>query len=76
VTCLSRYAVQDLITLGRLVPLKTALPRLTRRFYLINHPQKYFSSALNRFMTHCRHAKAVRTPEASFQLKCARPSLK
>jgi DNA-binding transcriptional LysR family regulator len=54
VTCLSRYAVQDLITLGRVVPLKTALPRLTRRFYLLHHPQKYFSSALSRFMTHCR----------------------
>jgi len=56
-TCLSRYAVQDLITLGRLLPLKTALPRLTRRFYLIHHPQKYFSAALNEFVTHCRNER-------------------
>jgi DNA-binding transcriptional LysR family regulator len=53
-TCLSRYAIQDLITLGRVLPLKTTLPRLTRRFYLIHHPQKYFSTALNEFVTHCR----------------------
>jgi DNA-binding transcriptional LysR family regulator len=59
-TCLSRYAVQDLITLGRVLPLKTTLPRLTRRFYLIHHPQKYFSTALNEFVTHCRNAKEVR----------------
>jgi DNA-binding transcriptional LysR family regulator len=54
VTCLSRYAVQDLITLGRVVPLETSLPRLSRRFYLLHHPQKHVSSALNRFITHCR----------------------
>jgi DNA-binding transcriptional LysR family regulator len=62
VTCLSGYAVQDLITLGRVLPLKTTLPRLTRRFYLIHHPQKYFSSALQRFMAHCRNETEARTP--------------
>ena len=56
-TCLSSYAVRDLITLGRVSPLKTTLPRPTRRFYLIHHPEKYFSSALNRFMTLCRNEK-------------------
>jgi DNA-binding transcriptional LysR family regulator len=60
-TCLSRYAVEDLITLGRVLPLRTTLPRLTRRFYLIHHPQKYFSSALNEFVTHCRNAREVRS---------------
>ena len=59
-TCLSRYAVEDLITLGRVLPLRTTLPRLTRRFYLIHHPQKYFSSALDEFVTHCRKQREIR----------------
>jgi DNA-binding transcriptional LysR family regulator len=60
-TCLSRYAVQDLITLGRVLPLRTTLPRLTRRFYLIHHPQKYFSPALTQFVAHCRKEREVRS---------------
>jgi DNA-binding transcriptional LysR family regulator len=55
-TCLSRCAVQDLITLGGLVPLKTTLPRLSRRFYLIHHDQKRFTRSLTQFITHCRGA--------------------
>ena len=53
-TCLSFAAVADLITLGRLQVLETALPRLTRRFYLIHHNQKQFSVSLERFIVHCR----------------------
>jgi DNA-binding transcriptional LysR family regulator len=55
-TCLSRSAVQDLITLGRLLPLKTTLPRLARRFYLIHHDEKRFTRTLTEFITHCRNA--------------------
>lgn len=51
--CLSLCAVQDLLTLGRLVVLETTLPRLTRRLYLIHHRQKRFSGNLQRFVTHC-----------------------
>jgi DNA-binding transcriptional LysR family regulator len=51
--CLSKDAVRDLVTLGRLVILKTTLPRLTRRFYLVHHRQKRFSANLQRFMDHC-----------------------
>ena len=58
VTCLSLYAVGDLITLGRLRVLQTTLPRLTRRFYLIYHQQKQFSAGLERFIEHCRGVKA------------------
>jgi DNA-binding transcriptional LysR family regulator len=58
-TCLSRYAVQDLITLRRLVPLKTTLPRLGRRFYLIHHEQKRFTPSLTRFIAHCRNAVKI-----------------
>jgi DNA-binding transcriptional LysR family regulator len=51
--CLSLCAVQDLLTLGRLVVLETTLPRLTRRLYLIHHRRKRFSANLQRFVTHC-----------------------
>ncbi len=51
--CLSLCAVQDLVTLGRLVVLRTTLPRLTRRFYLVQHRQKRLSGNLQRFVAHC-----------------------
>lgn len=51
--CLSLCAVQDLVTLGRLVILRTTLPRLMRRFYLVHHRQKRFSDNLQRFLVHC-----------------------
>ena len=51
--CLSLCAVQDLVTLGRLVVLRTTLPRLTRRFYRVHHRQKRLSGNLQRFVTHC-----------------------
>ncbi len=53
-TCLSLFAVQDLITLGRLVRVETTLPRLVRRFYLIHHRRKQFSKSLVRFVAHCQ----------------------
>ena len=52
-TCLSLCAVQDLLTLRRLVVVNSTLPRLTRRFYLIQHRQKQFSASLQRFVAHC-----------------------
>ena len=55
-TCLSLFAVQDLITLGRLVRVETTLPRLVRRLYLIHHRRKQFSKSLSRFIEHCRQA--------------------
>lgn len=51
--CLSLCAVQDLVTLGRLVVLQTTLPRLTRRFYLVHHQKKRLSGNLQRFVAHC-----------------------
>ena len=51
--CLSLCAVQDLLTLSRLVVLRTTLPRLTRRFYLVHHRQKRLSGNLQRFVAHC-----------------------
>lgn len=55
-TCLSRCAVEDLLTLRRLALVNTTLPRLTRRFYLIQHRQKQFSGSLQRFVAHCLSA--------------------
>ena len=57
--CLSLCAVQDLVTLGRLVVLRTTLPRLARRFYLIQHRQKRLSGNLQRFMAHCEQLEAI-----------------
>jgi DNA-binding transcriptional LysR family regulator len=53
-TCLSAFAVQDLITLGRLVQVHTALPRLTRRFWLLHHRRKQFSRSLAAFVEFCQ----------------------
>ena len=55
--CLSLCAVQDLITLRRLVFVETTLPRLTRRFYRVHHRQKQFSASLERFAAHCARAE-------------------
>ena len=55
--CLSLCAVQDLLTLGRLVRVESSLPRLTRRFYLIHHRQKQFSAGLQRFVDRCESAQ-------------------
>jgi DNA-binding transcriptional LysR family regulator len=49
-TCLSLCAVQDLLTLRRLVLVNTTLPRLARHLYLIHHRQKQFSVGLERFV--------------------------
>jgi DNA-binding transcriptional LysR family regulator len=51
--CLPLCAVRDMVTLGRLVVMNSTLPRLARRFYLIQHRQKRFSVSLRRFAAHC-----------------------
>jgi len=53
-TCLSLFAVQDLLTLGRLVRVRTTLPRLARRFWLVHHRRKQFSHSLAAFVDFCR----------------------
>lgn len=56
VTCLSRSAVQDMVTLGRLTILKTDLPALHRLFYLIHDERKFLSTSLESFIAHCLSA--------------------
>ena len=53
-TCLSLLAVQDLVALGRLVRVRTTLPRLARRFWLLHHRRKRFSKSLAGFVDFCR----------------------
>jgi len=55
-TCLSLFAVQDLVALGRLVRLRTTLPRLARRFWLIHHRRKQFSKTLAAFVDFCERS--------------------
>ena len=53
-TCLSSFAVQDLVALGRLVPVRTTLPRLARRLWLVSHRRKQFSRTLAAFVDFCQ----------------------
>jgi DNA-binding transcriptional LysR family regulator len=52
-TCLSLFAVQDLVALGRLVRVQTTLPRLARQFWLVHHRRKQFSRSLAAFIDFC-----------------------
>jgi len=52
-TCLSLFAVRDLVALGRLVRVRTTLPRLVRRFWLVHHRGKQFSRGLAAFVDFC-----------------------
>jgi len=52
-TCLSLFAVRDLVALGRLVRVRTTLPRLARRFWLVHHRRKQFSRGLAAFVDFC-----------------------
>ncbi|MGZ5081669.1 MAG: LysR substrate-binding domain-containing protein, partial [Usitatibacter sp.] len=53
ITCLSRHVVDDLVKLGRLVVLATALPPLRRTFYLVHHEHRYLSPTLEHFIAYC-----------------------
>jgi len=51
--CVSRHAVADMLSLGRLVILRTGLPALQRNFYLVQHERRHASPTLGRFIAHC-----------------------
>lgn len=52
--CLSRSVVADLVSLGRLVEVRTTLPPLGRDMYLIYSRKKTLSPALESFLGYCR----------------------
>jgi len=60
ITCLSRHVVADLVTLKRLVVLRTPLPALRRPFYLVRPERRRATPALERFIAHCRAAYRAR----------------
>ncbi len=60
ITCLSRHVVADLVTLKRLVVLRTPLPALRRPFYLVRAERRQPTPALERFIAHCRAAYRAR----------------
>ena len=43
-TCLSALAVRDLVTLGRLAVLRTAIPAIYRPLYLVHHRRRRFAA--------------------------------
>lgn len=53
-SCLSRYAVTDMLASKHLVVLNTPLPQLSRRFYLVYHKKKFLSAGLERFIHYCK----------------------
>ena len=52
VSCLSRWALEDLDRLGKISFLNTPFLNLERKFYLILHRHKYRTTILNRFISH------------------------
>ncbi|GAC1321456.1 MAG: LysR family transcriptional regulator [Collimonas sp.] len=54
VSCLSHAVVADFLQSGRLVKLRTSLPRLHRHFYLIHSKHKILSLRLMQFLAYCR----------------------
>lgn len=57
-SCLSRWAVQDLVNAHRLAVLATRLPRLTRRLSWIRHRSKVLSTTLRDFIEVAAGAEA------------------
>ncbi|MEJ7688163.1 MAG: LysR family transcriptional regulator [Variovorax sp.] len=51
--CLSRHAVRQSIDDGRLVELRTRLPRADRRLAIVLHKDKRLGRATSGFLTHC-----------------------
>jgi DNA-binding transcriptional LysR family regulator len=59
ISCLSRWVISDLLASGRLVVLRTPLPQLSRRFYVVRHKRKFLSASLDRFIDHCRSSNPL-----------------
>jgi len=52
ISCLSRYALQDLVRLQAIKLIKTPFLDLRRKFYLIMHKDKYQTKILQSFLKH------------------------
>lgn len=51
--CVSRHAAEDMLKLGRVAIVPTALPPVRRTLYLVQHQRHYVSPTLERFIAHC-----------------------
>ncbi len=58
ISCLSRWALEDLAQLGRIAFLNTPFLNLERKFYLILHRHKYRTTILNQFIGHLKTSLA------------------
>lgn len=65
ISCLSLAVVADMVDVGRLVVLRTTLPRLRRRLALVHHNQKLLSPSLRQF------AATLATPDAPIDMVAA-----
>ncbi len=64
ISCMSRAVVADLLDAGRLLELRTTLPRLRRRLALVHHKQKILSGSLRRFAATLGSAEVAPEPAA------------
>ena len=53
VTCLSRFALEDMLTSGELALVRTSMPSLRRTLYFVSHKNKRLSQGMSGFLTHC-----------------------
>ena len=53
ITCLSRFALQDMLSNGELIQLNTPLKGLRRSFYFVRHKKRVLSEGMNRFVEFC-----------------------
>jgi len=54
ISCLSRWVVAEQLACGALVELRSSLPPLRRRFYMLRQRDKFLSPGLECFWRHCR----------------------
>lgn len=61
ISCMSRWVVGDYLESGQLVILDTELPKLTRKFHIVLHKQKFLSDNLKHFLNHCAGSEMFST---------------
>lgn len=49
VACLSRWVVRDALSAGKLVEIRSTLPKLCRQCYIVTHARKQLTNSLQRF---------------------------
>nr|MBH9374895.1 LysR family transcriptional regulator [Pseudomonas aeruginosa] len=54
ISCLSRWVVEEQLASGALVELRSSLPPLRRRFYMLRQRDKFLAPGFERFWEHCR----------------------